>query len=329
MTEAGLTTVILSQMNTFQQFILFLLILLGSAIWVSIAVILVRRNAFERRFKSIVEMNRQRRRSRSTSTQRLSLPGFRSRPEVDGIVVRGRVITPERDLAEEASRPNDQVKPDGNTSPNTHCFPKPESGAEDPEANKLPYDSAQAGQPLSIDTGVTRRITFASPVSPTRVRQHRRVLPMQGIGARQDVDIHPINSPRPIYSDELPRIDEGNAESLPLPRSGILPGSCVGRNSELSNLSLAERERIGGVEYRAVTYLAVIVPLYFFLWQILGCLGLGAYVTSKRASTAEINAENPWFARDVRPFQWDIRQLTPFQGGLALSSGFRLSTTAG
>ncbi len=307
MTEAGLTTVILSQMNTFQQFILFLLILLGSAIWVSIAVILVRRNAFERRFRGIVEVERQRRRSRSTSTQRLSLPGFRSRsrPEVDGIVVRGRVITSEKDLAEEAdgqlSRPNDQLQPDGNTSPNTHCFPKPESGAEDSEANKLPYDSAPAGQPRSIDTGVTRRVTFASPVSPTRVRQHRRVLPMQGIGARQDVDIHPINSPRPIYSDELPRIDEGNAESLPLPRYGILPGGSIGRNSQLSNLSLAERERIGGVEYRAVTYLAVIVPLYFFLWQILGCLGLGAYVASKRASTAEINAENSWYARDVCP----------------------------
>ena len=253
MTEAGLTTVILSQMNTFQQFILFLLILLGSAIWVSIAVILVRRNAFERRFKSIVEEKRQRRRSRSTSTQRLSLPGFRSRsrPEADGIVVRGSLITSEKDLAEEAdgqlSRPNDQLPPDGDASPNTHCFPKPEPGAEDPEANTLPYDSAQAGQPRSIDTGVTRRITFASPVSPTRVRQHRRVLPMQGIGARQDVDIHPINPPRPIYSDELQRIDEGNVESLPLPRYGILPGGCVGRNSQLSNLSLAERERIGGV----------------------------------------------------------------------------------
>lgn len=39
MTEAGLNTINLSQMNTFQQFILFLLILLGSAIWVSIAVV--------------------------------------------------------------------------------------------------------------------------------------------------------------------------------------------------------------------------------------------------------------------------------------------------
>ena len=42
MTEAGLNTVNLSELNTFQQFILFLLIMLGSAILVSIAVLQVR-----------------------------------------------------------------------------------------------------------------------------------------------------------------------------------------------------------------------------------------------------------------------------------------------
>ena len=94
MTEAGLNTVNLSQLNTFQQFILFLLILLGSAIWVSIAVVHVRRKAFERRFKNIVEQERQRRRNRSTSRLKLSLPGShsRSRQEADGILVSRRLI---------------------------------------------------------------------------------------------------------------------------------------------------------------------------------------------------------------------------------------------
>lgn len=301
MTEAGLNTVNLSQMNTFQQFILFLLILLGSAIWVSIAVVHVRRKAFERRFKSVIEEERQRRRNRGTSRRRLSLPGSRSRsrPEVDGVVVRGRVIPSEKDLAEEAdgnlSRPDDQLQLNGNVSLTTRRFPKPEADAEDLAANKSSFDPAQAGQPLSIDPGVTRRIAFASPASPTRERQHGRILSMQGVGARQNVENHPISSARPIYVDELPRVDEGDAESLSLPRHGILLGGSVGRNSQFSNLSLAEREKIGGVEYRAVTYLAVIVPLYFVLWQLLGCLGLGAYVATKRASTTEVNAENPWW----------------------------------
>ena len=291
MTEAGLNTVNLSQMSTFQQIILFLLILLGSAIWVSIAVVHFRRKAFERRFKSIVEEARQRRRNRSISRRRLSLSGTRSepRPEVDGVVVRGRAIPLEQNCAEEVDgplkEPHDQSQP---------C-PKPESKAEGPEVENSSPAPPQAGHPSSTDTGLTRRITFVSPASPTRGRQHRRVFTMQGVGARHDVDIHPISSPRPQYLDELPRINEGSIKTLPLPRQGTLTGAFVGRNSQFSNLSLAEREELGGVEYRAITYLAVIVPLYYILWQLLGCIGLGAYVASKREGTTEVNAENPWY----------------------------------
>ena len=295
MTEAGLNTVNLSQMNTFQQIILFLLILLGSAIWVSIAVVHFRRKSFERRFKSIVEEARQRRRNRSNSKRRLSLSRSQPRPEVDGVVVRGRAIPQEQNSAEEVDghlkEPHDQAQ----------ASPKPESKAEGPEADSSSPGSPQAGQPLSTDTGLTRRITFASPASPTRGRQHKRVFTMQGVGARQDVDIHPISYPRPQYTGELPRINEGGVKTLPLPRQGTLTGAFVGRNSQFSNLSLAEREEIGGVEYRAITYLAVIVPLYYVLWQLLGCIGLGAYVASKRAGVSEVNAENPWYNRNTYP----------------------------
>lgn len=335
MTEAGLNTVNLSQMNTFQQFILFLLIVLGSAIWVSIAVVYVRKKAFEQRFKSIVGEERQRQRDRSSPRRRLSLPSSRSRtrPEVDGVVVRGRVLNSEKDVVEEADghlyHPNNQPQPDGNISLNTSHRPKLEPGAEDVEADNLSFDPARAGQPLSIDTNVTRRIAFASPASPTRLRRNRRILSMQGVGARQNIENHPITSPRPTHFDEIPRTDEGNAERLRLLRNGIFSGAVVGRNSQFSHLSLAEREKIGGVEYRAVTYLAVIVPLYFVLSQLLGCIGLGAYVASKRSNTTEVNAENPWYANIACPVYLDIRQLTLLQGGLAPSTEFPLSTTAG
>ncbi len=236
------------------------------------------------------------------------MPGSRSwtRPEVDGVVVRGRTITPEKSSAEEAdghlAHSNDQPQRDGNASTMTLRFPKPEPDAEAHEADNLGFDPPLAGQPSSIETNVTRRITFASPASPTRQRQHGRILSMQGIGARQNVENHPTSSARPIYHDELPRTKQGNAENLPLSQHGTLSGAFVGRNSQFSNLSLAEREEIGGVEYRAVTYLAVIVPLYLIVWQLLGCIGLGAYVATKRASTAEVNAENPWYTRNTPSF---------------------------
>ena len=295
----------------------------------------VRRKAFERRFKSIVEAERQRRRNRSTSRRRLSLPGPRShlRPEVDGVVVRGRVIDSEKGVPEEADRhlqhTNEQPQSNGNTSPNTRHFDKPESGAEEFGVDNPSLNSVQAGQPLSIDAGMTRRINFASPASPTRGRQHRRILTMQGVGARQGVENHPITSPGPTYFAKIPRINEGNTKGPPLPRHSIFWGGIVGRNSQFSHLSLAEREKIGGVEYRAVTYLAVIVPLYFVLWQLLGCIGLGAYVASKRASTTEVNAENPWYAGNWCLIYLNIGQLTPLPGGSALSTEFPLSITVG
>jgi hypothetical protein len=50
MTEAGLNTVNLSELNAVQQVILFILILIGSSIWVSAWVVGVRRRAFAGRF---------------------------------------------------------------------------------------------------------------------------------------------------------------------------------------------------------------------------------------------------------------------------------------
>ena len=69
----------------------------------------------------------------------------------------------------------------------------------------------------------------------------------------------------------------------------------IGKNSQFSRLTLAERERLGGAEYRAVTFLAVIVPMYFFLWQLLGCLGLGPYVARNRPNTTQTIGLNSWY----------------------------------
>ena len=51
MTEAGLNTVNLSTLNMFQQVLLFVLMILGSSIWVSWLVVLLRRRGFEMALK--------------------------------------------------------------------------------------------------------------------------------------------------------------------------------------------------------------------------------------------------------------------------------------
>lgn len=80
MTEAGLNTYNLSEMNTVQQIMLFVQIMCGSAIFVSIFVVQVRKRAFENRFADILEEQRQRRKDRSTSG---GISEYRSRSTVN------------------------------------------------------------------------------------------------------------------------------------------------------------------------------------------------------------------------------------------------------
>lgn len=68
-----------------------------------------------------------------------------------------------------------------------------------------------------------------------------------------------------------------------------------GRNGQFHDLTSEEREHLGGCEYRALKILAVTVPLYFFLWQFLGCLALGAWIHNNMADTAKSNGINSWW----------------------------------
>jgi len=68
----------------------------------------------------------------------------------------------------------------------------------------------------------------------------------------------------------------------------------TGRNAQFYGLSREEREHLGGVEYRAITLLGWVVPLYFVLWQLLGCIGLGAYMKMNKEEVIRANGINPW-----------------------------------
>src|ERR1700733_4317843 len=68
----GLNTINLSTLNTFQQFMLFMLIILGSAIFVSAFVVHIRKKAFEKRFKSVIERQRRKREHKKSSWGSLS-----------------------------------------------------------------------------------------------------------------------------------------------------------------------------------------------------------------------------------------------------------------
>lgn len=293
MTLAGLNTVNLSELNTFQQFILFALIMLGSAIFVSFTVVHVRRKAFERRFKRIVEDQRRQRKERSGVKQRLapavSGPRRQTGLEADDVDVRGKAI----DSASEQSHGKLQ-----STECGTHSLVNSDEQHDLPlninhEGNQATR-SAGDDESVPLDDGVARRIAFATSISPTRTRPHTRVFSMQGVGARQDVMNHPSKSSLPLYPISSRVESEEKQDNSERKLDFFSAAGLVGRNSQFSSLTLAERERLGGVEYQAVTFLAVIVPIYFVLWQLLGSLGLGAYIAKNRPNITQTNGLNPW-----------------------------------
>ncbi|KAG6004436.1 hypothetical protein E4U43_000735 [Claviceps pusilla] len=182
-TEAGLNTVDLSNLTTWQQIILFLLILCGGSVWASIWLIVVRRRSFKRLLQS------------------------------DGLYDR-----PPGQPAEGCARQGTLCVERGACSPN--------------------------------NDGIKQVSLSSMNASPA------------------DAECNPL-----IF----------------------LNNKTIGRNRSFVNISPEEQKLVRGVEYRALSLLSVVVPLYFALWQLLGCLGLGAWIANNRPGPALANGINPWW----------------------------------
>ena len=276
-------------------------------IWVSIAVVLVRKHAFERRFGEIVKAERLQRKAESqigfrraltrshsfsrqptTPQERTWMPGLlpilRS-PTWGAPVDRNGTCKPtgseKIDLGSESRSDHSDVRP-GDVQPNQGIS----EGRDD--AGPVAPDEEMPNGGLSKEHSNTdndAHITFAS-------------------GARDYAD-EQSNQPRrrmlSPYTNVLNRsttlgeLEQGSAERSDGDDRHLNILHKLRRNSTFHNLTEAERLKLGGAEYRAVCFLAVIVPLYFFLWQLLGGLGVGAYLARNKAAVTESNGLNPWF----------------------------------
>ncbi|KAK1636381.1 cation transporter [Colletotrichum phormii] len=208
MTEAGLNTVNLSEMTVWQQVLLWLLIIIGSSVWVSIWTVVARKHVFEKSLRGVVRTQNE------GDQQGGGLPIFR----------------------------------------NSIAATQEKRGASGTGLGDLGASSQAraAGNHITIETtgNITRRSTPStlSGKKPTR------------------------------------------------PWLSFLSASKEARNSQLHSLTGPERSRLGGLEYRALHLLSIVVPLYSVLWQVLGCLALGAWIANNMPTVATSNGANPWWA---------------------------------
>jgi uncharacterized membrane protein YgcG len=328
MTEAGLNTINLSQMTTWQQIMLWLLILIGSSIFVSIGTVLTRKRFFESRFKNIVRMqkaNKMRRRTLS-NVSIMSMAKEKEVPVAQRLDAQPKVAEPvdESNFESRHSGPRDpEIAPDDLVtrmeSPN-HIEKEGEStkngsGSGSGSGSGIGSSGLEkggAGESATIDDVFIppeREIDHEQDhismmrYAPPAGHERRRILSFAGVGAHSNSTAYQL----PLSGGLLHRMGKKAQEKEKIELENLsqseypsyLNRRTTGRNAQFFNLSRAQREHLGGVEYRAISLLAWVVPAYFVLWQFLGCVGLGAYMANNKAATAEENGINPWYVHEL------------------------------
>lgn len=69
----------------------------------------------------------------------------------------------------------------------------------------------------------------------------------------------------------------------------------ISRNSQFHGLTPEERERLQGVEYKAVSFLSVIVPLYWLLFLCCGIMGMGIWLEVNKPQIPRENGLSPFW----------------------------------
>jgi hypothetical protein len=273
MTLSGLGTINLSTVNTFQQVLLFLLIMMGSAIFVSGFVVHVRKRAFEKKFRIVIERERRKdgTRLRTTSLHRSSAHELREFRKTSGVAEgsgNGLESTANVFLSKMTSKEK----------------PRVESAIMDDDGYEI---APPAHLTFSQDT------RFRSGSASEGSHRRRRSRPSHSVDA-DAADSITTDTLRPTISiAHSAHSAEGDKND---PNKFLdTSGGWISRNSQFHGLTERERERLGGHEYRAVTLLAWLVPAYSIMFQLLGCLGCGAWVAYNRPDTATANGINPWW----------------------------------
>ncbi|KAK0387146.1 hypothetical protein NLU13_5459 [Sarocladium strictum] len=279
-TNTGLNTVNVSDMTTWQQVLLWILMIIGSPIWISLWTVLVRKHAFEKRFEAIVAADKEMKK-RQTSLRRAPtlhtalsirkpktvpaigsrIPGLGSRPSTSA----GIELSTE--LAGLANRPR-----------RLHSAPQAPIPTEVDRERTIVADNGDLSEPPVAGS----HIAFAMPESPRSWAQ--------------------TNTTRDLVLPE-PRLSAGSDTSSSIDLEDVLfhwekivGKHNVSHNGQFHGLSSEEREQIGGTEYRALKILALTVPMYFILWQLLGAIALGAWMSVyARRRSANAGVE-PWWA---------------------------------
>lgn len=171
------------------------------------------------------------------------------------------------------------------------------SNLEKPEDNENRHNDGRPGDSVTPGPRVATHITFGEQPHPSRrvtaqtpaIQRRRSFIPNNTGVAVHSSASHPRNA--------QPFIHEGDKQPG-RQRSGSLVdgyletiGGLVGRNSQFHRLSEKDRRILGGIEYDAICLLSWLVPAYFVLFQLIGAVGVGAWLQMNRPYLARENGQ--------------------------------------
>ncbi|KAL2836839.1 cation transport protein-domain-containing protein [Aspergillus pseudodeflectus] len=235
-TGAGLNTVEASTLSISQQIILFLLLMAGHTILISVTVLHVRKRAFQHKF-----------RAHSNALTR--------RP------------------AHDISMSDLEVVP-------SFC-----------ESNKLEGFSSHVA-PTEFLSCLTNNANLVSTDIVGQDAMHGQqgsLLPdgsLEGQSGRNRDSYFPINKPDPLRL---------STRFLGVTLKYFQPKGHLIRRSQIHKSSFEERKKILGSEYKAVSFLSVLIPLYWLLFVCLGALGMGSWLQFRNPQVARENRLSPFW----------------------------------
>ncbi|KAI6381445.1 hypothetical protein MCOR25_001141 [Pyricularia grisea] len=282
-TGSGLNTVNLSELVVAQQAILFVMMVIGSPVLVSLFTIWFRVRIFEKRFDRIVEAERERRRRKRATGAMLGMAGAMAGLPVMSTF--GASPRPNPQPHEERAK-NDAFELSKPNSPR----PREKDGrqAESPQLSPFLNSTPMAMHPQVA----TPQSDFQGDIAAPSPRGPRPTL-SPGQSHRQRPPMSPLARSATIRTGTTEAVGETGFDFRTFVRSHK---HSIGRNGQFFDLDDDEREYLGGVEYRALKLLFVIVAIYFVVLQILGAIALGAWLAVHGREVTAVNAQDPWWS---------------------------------
>ncbi|KAI1137482.1 TrkH-domain-containing protein [Hypoxylon sp. FL0543] len=262
-TATGLNTVNVSQLTTFQQVELWILMIIGSQVLISYVTIAFRKHIFEKRFEDIVKMERERRKKKMSDTS--AMVGMTG--TMFGLQVMSSFGKGAGDNKRPSVRVNDLAQPSPRRFPEDASVPEDQVGLR--------------GQ---------QHVGFLEPI--------REDKPYEGQSATTGHSIYQTQSNQSGATRRRSQTAESRATIEGFNVQTFLKEQKrkIGRNGQFFNLTEEQREYLGGVEYRALKFLSVFVLVYFVLCQFFGAIALGAWMSVYATDATAVNAQNPWWA---------------------------------